>query len=330
MENKQILQSYKLTTIRDRFGLHAQRLIVNIASQMQYRLEGMKFSDVRTMKPTRIQREFKVNIRDLMAEGDNKNTALVKNILDETIKAYISYDRINKEGKKEWVRTTFFEEIYWTLGNSEIGVMITESMWYIFAEFSKGFRKYELECAMKLKTTYSLRLYQLISNVDIPIEYTIEDLRLMFGLEPNKYTRTYNFIQKVIEPAKAELDEKAPWTFKYKTLTEESENKRGKQKINRIMFYPYKNRKYDVMNSGDSEMISRYSQGMISKAMKDILKYKYSFTDVEIKNNIELFFKAENEIENILNFLTDKAPQALRKNNPKGWIIATLKAETEN
>lgn len=324
-----VLQSYKLTTIRDKFGLHAQRLIVNIASQMQYRIEGMKFSDLRTMRISRPQREFVVNIRDLMTEGDNKNTALVKKILDETIKAYISYDRINAEGKKEWVRTTFFEEMFWTHGKSEINVLITESMWKIFAEFSKGFRKYELECAMKLKSTYSLRLYQLISNVDIPIEYKIEELKFMFGMDVNKYTRTYNFIQKVIEPAKAELDEKAPYTFTYKLL-EEDNNRKGRSKIDRILFFPKKNRKYEVDNSGDADLIHRYSNGMISRNMKDILLHKYMFTETEIKNNIELFFKAENNIDNCLDLLTDKAPTALRKKNPKGWIIQTLRAELDN
>ena len=330
MENKMVLQSYKLTTIRDKFGIHAQRLIVNIASQMQYRIEGMSFADISTMKFNKENRVFKVNIRDLMAEGDNKNTALVKNILDETIKAYIAYDRINEKGKKEWVRTTFFEEIYWTLGTSEIGVKITESMWMIFAEFSKGFRKYELDCAMKLKTTYSLRIYQLISNVDIPIEYKIEDLRLMFGIPDNKYKLTKDFIRRVIEPAKNELDERAPYTFTYKLLAEDKEGKRGRAKIDRIMFFPRKNRKYDVMNSGDKDMIHRYASGMISRQMKDILMHKYDFTEVEIKNNIELFFKAENELEDVITFLTDKAPQASRKKNPKGWIIQTLKAATEN
>lgn len=329
MENKQVLQSYKLTTIRDKFGLHAQRLIVNIASQMQYRIEGMKFSDIDTMKYNKENRIFKVNIRDLMSEGDNKNTALVKNILDETIKAYISYDRINDKGQKEWVRTTFFEEIYWTHGKSEIGVKITESMWTIFAEFSKGFRKYELECAMKLKSTYSLRLYQLISNVEIPIEYKIEELRLMFGIEQNKYKLTKDFVKYVIERAKNELDEKAPYTYNYRLLGERIEGKKGRTKIDRIIFYPHKNRRYDIVNSDDKELIQRYASGMISRPMKEILIHKYNFTETEIKNNIELLFKAEMEIENILDFLIEKAPQALRKNNPKGYIIATLKAEIE-
>lgn len=322
-----ILQSYKLTTIRDKFGLHAQRLIVNIASQMQYRIEGTKFSKpvTNTYRPTTEEREFKVNVRDLMTEGDNKNTALIKNILDETIKAYISYDRINEKGEKEWVRTTFFEEIYWTLGKSEIGVKITESMWYIFAEFSKGFRKYELDCAMKLKSTYSLRLYQLISNVESPIEYKIEELRLMFGLDPKKYTRTFDFIKKVIEPAKAELDKRAPWTFKYKALEEETEGKRGKKKIDRILFLPHKNSKFEDSELEYKNIIHRESGYLISSHLRRLLKDKFEFTDTEIKNNIELFMNAENRLSDITAMLRERAPEALRKNNPKGWIINLLR-----
>lgn len=51
-------------------------------------------------------------------------------------------------------------------------------------DFSKGFRKYELETAVKLHGKYFLRIYKLVSKQSEPISYTIDDLRKMWGLEP--------------------------------------------------------------------------------------------------------------------------------------------------
>lgn len=327
MENKLILQSYKFTTIRNEFGLYAQRMIVNIASQMQYRLEGVKMIDPTTWNTKPCIREFEVNVKDLITEGDCRNKQYVKECVLKAMDAKIQYDSETESGKKKWTSIVFFEKVEWEENSSKLKVLLTSSIWDVFVEFSKGFRKYELEYAMKLKSGYSLRLYQMISEVTIPMDYSIEELRKMFGIPDTKYSRNANFIQRVIEPTKKELDEKAPYTFTYRPIYKTTTTK-GRPTIEKIRFYPKRNRK---IHSGleDSEMMKKYASGMLSKDIKELLMTKYQFTETELKNNMELLVKAEDKFFSFYEWINEKAPTALRKKNPKGYLIQAIKLELE-
>lgn len=328
MENKVVIQSYKLTTIRDNYGIYAQRLIVNIASQMQYRLEGVKMSDPDTwsLAEKKERLSFKFNMKDIVGDTNVTNQQYVKNALKNAIKADIEYDIMTEKGKKAYVVASIFEKITWIPNTNEGTAMITGTMWNIFAEFSKGFRKYELECALKLESTYALRLYQLISGVEIPIDYGIEELKLMFGIPKTQYRLTADFLRRVIDTAKNELDEKAPYTFTYKTLTGEVKGK-GRPKIEKIRFYPKKNRKITMTETENREMIHKYAESMLSPSVVNLLMTKYEFSKTEIKNNIEVLCNAESKFYDLIEWLNEKAPTALRKKNPKGYLIQAIRLE---
>lgn len=75
--NKLILQSYKLTSIRNDFGIYAQRLIVRIAQAMQYRLEDADFTK-QIFNPSDKRLYWEFNVKDLMANGDATNYTAVK------------------------------------------------------------------------------------------------------------------------------------------------------------------------------------------------------------------------------------------------------------
>lgn len=327
MDNKMILQSYKLTTIRDNYGLYAQRLLVELARQMQYRIENVKFTDSTTWNIAREQLLFKVNVKNLMPECDWNNKKYVKKCLKDAMSANVDFDYITEKGKRAWKCIVLFETIDWIDNTDVADVQITKSMWDLFSEFSKGFRKYELDCAMKLKSTYALRLYQLISEVERPIEYTIEDLRAMFSIPKNKYVRTYNFIQKVIESAKEELDEKAHYTFTYKPIVGEKTGK-GRPSVEKIRFFPKRNKNIQESGQTDKELIRKYANvNVLSRECNDILTHKYNFSKQELKNNIELLIKAQEYMYDFTEWLTEKAPDALRKKNPKGYIIQAIRME---
>ena len=51
-----------------------------------------------------------------------------------------------------------------------------------------------------------------MSGQERPLIYTIEDLKIMFGVQ-DKYKRNPDFIKRIIVPAKEELDAKSPYSF---------------------------------------------------------------------------------------------------------------------
>jgi plasmid replication initiation protein len=265
-------------------------------------------------------------MNDIIGDTNVTNQQYVKNALKNAIKADIEYDIMTEKGKRAYVVASIFEKITWIPNTNEGTAMITGTMWNIFAEFSKGFRKYELECALKLESTYSLRLYQLLSGVEIPIDYGIEELKLMFGIPKTQYKTAKDFVKRVIETAKNELDEKAPYTFTYKKLTAEVKGK-GRPKIEKIRFYPKKNRQIAMNETENREMIHKYAESMLSPSVVNLLMTKYEFSKTEIKNNIEVLCNAESKFYDLIKWLNEKAPTALRKKNPKGYLIQAIRLE---
>ena len=87
--------------------------------------------------------------------------------------------------KRGWVRFEIQPEVYNAVLN-----------------FSKGFRKYELKTAMEFTSQYSMRFYELMSGQERPLIYTIEDLKIMFGVQ-DKYKRNPDFIKRIIVPARS-------------------------------------------------------------------------------------------------------------------------------
>lgn len=137
-----------------------------------------------------------------------------------------------------------------------------------------------------------MRFYELLSGQKTKLIYSIDQLKEMF-LVADKYKLTADFIRKVVEPAKKELDDLAPYSFEW------SANKEGR-KIVSINFYPI----YKPENR-DTELYKQELQKQTSlswdlnKQVLDYLKDSIGFTPKELKNNRDLFITAQMELPDI-------------------------------
>lgn len=101
--------------------------------------------------------------------------------------------------------------------NSMITFVIHNDLWHALLDFSQGYRLVNLPTYMKLKSTYSVILYILITQQNKAMDYHTDTLKSLTGADKNPaYKRTNNFIQKVIKAAQKELNEVSPYTFDYK------------------------------------------------------------------------------------------------------------------
>jgi len=193
-----------------------------------------------------------------------------------------------------------------------------EDIYDALMNFSKGFKKYELQTLFQFESVYAMRFYELFYNQRTPLIYSIEDLKLMFGVE-KKYKRDRDFIKRAVEAAKKELDEKSPFSFEYTPL-------KSGRKINAIKFYPVK-----IPGNVNEEFETEQMQKQISPAwaierhILNYLKEHYMFSTPEIKNNIAIFEQAQKEIPDFLMFLSELRAKANRAGNPKGYLINAMK-----
>lgn len=315
-KNKDVLQSYIMTTAKYDFSAAEKRVLYRIIEVIQAKTKGLKLKYDYSMQVDLFENtEFTLPISCFLKHVSDNNHAEVKKALWDLRNKSFEY-----EDEKEWGVYGIIEMPKIKKYDSFVKFTVTPLLMGAFLDFSKGYRKYELETAMSFETIYAMRFYELFSNKKEPIIYSIEDLKKMFSIE-NKYKkRPSDFIARVVEKAKKELIQKAPYAFQYETI------KTGR-KITHIKFKPF-----HIPKNRDQELESKELQKDVSlrweidKTTINYLKDAFSFDDKGIKNNLDLIKEAFNN-ENIKDWCAD-INGMIRKfgiNNPAGFFINELK-----
>jgi len=320
--NKEVLQSYILTTAKYDYSVYEKRILYRIIEILQFLIEGKKLNEKYSIQiTTQNDYDFQIPLSSILVNEKDENYTRIKNAFKSLQKKIIEY-----EDNKTWLSLNLIErpEITKNGGNSYASFRVSPMIAECFMDFSKGFRKYELKVAMEFESEYSMRFYELLSNKKTPINYSIENLKEIFGLG-NKYKLTANFINKVIVPAKKELDSRSPYTFHYETI------KTGR-KITSIHFVPIYQPQFEDENLKKQKLNKQMSnKWFIPKNIYDFLIHNFNFTDKELNNNLNLFENLYNNMseEALLDFLVDIRFFASNADNPKGFIIGSLKKKAE-
>ena len=225
--NKDQIQSYIMTTAKYDFSVYEKRILYRIVEMAQGELQGVRFAtDCKKIEHTLFDTvHITMPIASLLNGESDENYTRVKQALLSLQKKIFTY-----EDEKEWISISIIALPKIKKRSSVVSFQIDSHIWDCCLDFSKGFRKYELATAMKFKSVYSMRFYELLSGQKTKLIYPLEQLKEMFKVQ-DKYAKTNDFVRKVIEPAKNELDELSPYTFEW------SANKEGK-KIVSFNFYP--------------------------------------------------------------------------------------------
>ncbi len=318
--NKDVIQSYLLTSARYDFDVYEKRILYRLVELCQPQIEGKKLNEKFTINQDLWgNRDIKVPISYLLKGEDDKHHDRIKNALNRLNEKKFEY-----EDAKKWKIIRLIEMPEINKYSEFLEFKIHPEIYHAILDFSKGFRKYELVTAMSFESTYAMRFYELFSEKKEPIQYSIENLKIMFKIE-GKYSRVNDFFRYVIEPAKKELDKSAPYSFEYSPI------KQGR-KIVAIKFYPVY-----IPENRDEEVESNELQKQISPSwdidpmIVQYLKQNYFFHSKEIKNNIDILKEAykldqKQEID-LMGFLSKMRTKCRDKANPKGYLINALKKE---
>ena len=336
---KEVIESYIFSTSRRNLSVYSERLLMRIVEIAQRQLSGVNFRDGVDIGQVSIgplgDARLEIPIKSLLGDGNTNYSKAKAAIVELMNSPYFAERPKFKAGKPVYDENgeLEFEFIgHQILNDCEVNVKpgiavvnVNENTWKAVLDFSKGFRKFDLNAALALSKSCSTRMLRLISNQKGPITYTIDSLRRMWGME-DIYPDTSNFIRRTIDVAKVELDEKAPWSFTYvkNTNMESSENKgrRGKKAITSITFFPVKK----VVNQPTSSMLQMIGspRAVLGEDLFDLLKNKFDFTVDGMKHNLVLFEAARRAGLDLDDFLRGIAPSALRAVNPQGYVINSI------
>ena len=320
---KEVVESYIFTTVRHDFGIYSERLLLRLVELAQREIKGLDFKGGTSLGKVRIgewgDAEITIPVKDILSGEDDKNYVKAKSAVRALMGKFLEY-----EDDQKYKATHILNDVDVDKVSGKMIIQVNRNIWGAMLDFSKGFRKYELETAVKLHGKYSLRIYKLVSKQSEPISYTIDDLRKMWGLV-DKYKRVDDFVKNTIEAAKKELDEVSPYSFEYALTAakgaEANKGRKGRPAITSVTFFP----KRVARNEATDAIRKMVDPSMIlDRELTQMLLNKFGFDWAGIKANITLFDTAYREFD-LLSFLDRIAPGALRAQSPQGYVINSVK-----
>ena len=322
MANLNIIQSYLLTVARYDANIYAKRILLQIVKANQHYLEGENLSGIINIDEDLFKdRYYTFDLKSILLGDEDKNYTRVKKAFADLETRFLRYDDDDVYFSIPFIMGVKIEK------NSGVArFRMSELVYKAFADYSKGFRKFEFQLTMSFNSVYSIRMYELMSGQKTPLTYTIDNLKKMFGLE-KKYKRPTDFIRRVIEPAQKELDEKSPYTFTYKI------NKKGRS-FHSITFTPIFQPQHASEEAERHELSKRIgSSAYLTREERTYLNEHFQMSPKQIKNNHDTFFNAKKKHGDfLLNFLDKIRINAYKNNatNKIGYLISALKKDLEN
>lgn len=319
--SRMVLQGYDLTTAKYRTNLYQKRMMLAVVSAAQAKLDGEKHIAGKQFKieegefPTVI-----VPVELILQNDDSSNIYAVRKAAKDFVGRSIEY----MDSDKNWIVFSPFISAMIPHYGSEIHLQIHKLFWEAILDYRSGYRKFDVKRAIALKSVYAIRFYELISGKTDPITYSVMDLKVMFAMK-DKYKQINDFVRKVIEPAKKELDLAAPYSFDYMPV------KNGR-KIVAFTFTPIHYPQREDKKAEERDLLRKVNLywDIRDRNIRKYLIESIGFTETEIKNNIEVFRRAAELLPDCLNELAILKGKSRDKKNPKGWIIRSLEGKVKD
>lgn len=206
-------------------------------------------------------------------------------------------------------------------GRLMLTFVIHNEIWHALLDFSKGHRLFHLPTFARLQSKYAIIMYLLISQQAAPKKYGILALRQILGCDQlQAYDRGANFVNRILEPSKKELDAKAPWTYDYQC------NKFGRSnKICEVILTPKANPNYTTQVTEHDRQAAR----LRCRLDDDVAAYIMANYDFDPKGleAIERYVLAigdkAHQLQSLGRFKTDMATRRIR--NRKAYLTVCLK-----
>ena len=311
-KGRQVVQSYIATTAMYDFNVYEKRVMYNLVKLAQSQIEGVTISD----NLHKICHDLKgyvhitLPLSDFLADEDDKNHRRIKDALKSLHRKTFEY-----LDNDVWECISIIALPKIALHSRQVSFIVDSRVWDVLLDFSRGFSRYDIEVAFRLESCYSMRFYELMACQKEPLTYSIDALRRIFKLE-DKYAYTKDFIRRVVEASKLELDQKSPVSFTYSPIKE------GK-KITQLIFFPEKLSLVETEDDEHRRIIRKYGSSAVLTADERRFLEEIGFTESGINNNITLFMECQKNLDFIYELALIKGKSRTKK-NPCGWAIRTL------
>ena len=180
-------------------------------------------------KDTEFNDEYEIKISDLENEmlfskdNDSKLKKFAKTLLSKPLEV---------KTERGWMVANWFADIEYIDGEARFLVTFSKKLKPYLLELQRTFISYNLKYILRIKSTYSIRIYQLLLEYKKFGKRTFKVSELQDILKVKKSYKLYSkFKQGILLQAQKDLEEYTDIKFEY------YEEKNGGRKIDEIIFY---------------------------------------------------------------------------------------------
>jgi len=200
-KNNLVTKANSLIEITYKLGVTEQKILLCIAS-------NIKPSDKDFQTYTFSIKEFCKLIGSTSKNAYAEIDKITQKLMDKSFLIY------NREGKP--TRINWLSKATYNTNEGTITVRFDPDLKPFYLDLSEKFTRYKLENIIHLRSSNSIRIFELLKSYEGLSErtFTVDDLRNKLGLE-GKYSTWNNFKQRVLQHAQKELEEKTDITFTF-------------------------------------------------------------------------------------------------------------------
>jgi len=207
-EKQLVVQSNPLIEAQYKLDLMAQKIIRYLVSKIKPDDEKLGKDHIYTLPVSDyckiMDREYKTKVfEDIKAAAEK-----------------LLSTKITIRRGKEVIRTTWIASYKYHMTEGWFEFSFSDHLERELLKLKDQFTQYYLKNVSKLKSQYSIRLYELLKQyVSVgQRKINIEDLRAMLGIEENEYAIFRNFKEWVIKRAHTEITQKTDIDFEFKVI----------------------------------------------------------------------------------------------------------------
>lgn len=198
-----VVKGNDLVEARYKLSLGEQRLILLLASTIQ-----KNDTDFNT---------YEIRVSDFAEMFNLKTDKSLYEKVEKISEELLGKKLYLKNNGKDFEATVWLSYVKYTRGEGVITLRFDESLKPYLLQLNKRFTQYKLNTVMSFKSSYSIRLYELLlKDVWIPKKenktsfekvFTIEEYRGFLGIEKEKYPIFADLRKWVIEPTVKEISD---------------------------------------------------------------------------------------------------------------------------
>lgn len=194
--NKLVVKHNKLIEFKGRMTVNELKLF------------SLIIADVREQQDNQLQEYYiDVSVLEEMTKDKNFYNYISEVAFKlETKKIYV--EKLNKKGNKYRTSIGLIMKPTIVENSKEISLYIDKDLIPYILDLKREFTRYQIENILRLKSSYSVRLYELLKQYESigQREVDIKDLREYLGIGEEEYTRFYDFERRILIQAQREIN----------------------------------------------------------------------------------------------------------------------------